>query len=253
MLHKLQTSFLKGLYDASVGEEACLYLNETDKTTATQQLSIYRGSVYGGLKKALAETFPITKRLVGNDFFNAMLGQYIKTYPCRVQDLNGYGKELPEFIKNLKQARSIPYLTDVAQLEWHCNIVLNASLQKNNLFELSLLNSEQQSKLKLKLPNTSVLFQCRYPVDEIWAMHQEASEKELNITEQLVNLFVWKSEFGIKVEKLTEEQFYFLDQLSKGYAFVNVCDAVVRKFLQADINALFSQSLQYGWLQSYEI
>lgn len=255
MLHELQTSFLKGIYDVSVEIDACLYIHENVGRTAGQQLSIYRGSIFGGLKKALAETYPVTKDLVGEDFFNAMLGQYIKTYPCCVQDLNDYGEKLADFIRGLKQARSIPYLSDIAQLEWYSNSALNTVIQKNNLVDLGFLNAKQKTQLRLNLPNGSALFQSNYPVDEIWGIHQNDVEKELELelTEELLNLIVWKSEPGLRVDKLTLEQFYFLENINKGLTFVDVCAEVINSYPHSDIHVLFANALQQGWLQSYEI
>lgn len=253
MLHELQTRFLKGIYDASVENDAYPYLQETRERTAEQQLSIYRGSIFGGLKKALAETYPVIKDLVGEDFFNAMLGQYIKTYPCSVQDLNYYGEELPDFIRELKQARSIPYLADVAKLEWFCNIALNTKIQKNNLVDLGFLNAKQKTQIRLNLPNGSALLQSNYPVDEIWKIHQDDSNVELELKEELVNLLVWKNERRLMIDKLSLEQFYFLEQIDSGLTFIDVCDDVINTHPHADINFLFSNAVQHGWLQSYSI
>lgn len=253
MLHELQTSFLKGIYNKSLEDIAYPFIKETSGKSAEQQISIYRGSIFGGLKKALAETYPVTKELVGDDFYNMMLGEYIKTYPCQVQDLNDYGEELPDFIRGLKQARSIPYLADIAQLEWFCNSALNTEIQKNNLVDLEFLNTKQITELKLNLPNGSALLQSNYPVDEIWEMHQNDIEKELELTEELVNLIVWNSGLAIKVDKLTLEQFCFLDNINKGLTFVDVCSEVISSYPHSDINLLFSNALQYGWLQSFEV
>lgn len=253
MLHELQTAFLKGIYNLDHANAAFPYIQVTKDKSEDEQLSIYRGSIFGGLKKALAETYPVIKDLVGDDFFNAMLGQYIKTYPCRVNDLNDYGEELPKFIFALKQARSIPYLADIAQLEWFCNIALNTKIQKNNLVDLGFLNAKQKTQLRLNLPNGSALLQSSYPVDKIWEIHQSDIEKELELTEELVNLIVWKSELGLKVDKLTLEQFCFLDNINNGLTFVDVCSEVINSYPQSDINVLFSNALQYGWLQSFEV
>ena len=253
MLHELQTNFLKGIYDSSVENEAYPYLLETVEKTAEQQLSIYRGSIFGGLKKALAETYPVTKELVGEDFFNMMLAQYIKSYPCQVQDLNDYGEELPKLIKNLKQARSLPYLSDVTQLEWFCNIALNTKVQKNNLSDLSFLNTREKSQLKLKLPNGCVLLQSNYPIDKIWNYHQNDSEDELEIIEELINLVVWKNEHGLRIGKLSIEEFYFLERINSDITFVEVCRDLENSYPYADINLIFDNALQHGWLQSYEI
>lgn len=253
MLHELQTAFLKGIYNLDNANAAFPYIQVTMDKSEDEQLSIYRGSIFGGLKKALAETYPVTKELVGDDFFNMLLGQYIKTYPCKVHDLNDYGEELPEFIQNLKQARSIPYLADVALLEWHCNVILNTKVQKNNLADLSFLNVQEKIQLRLSLQNGSTLFQSCYPVDKIWGFHQNDSDDELEIVEELVSLLVWKNEHEVRVERLSIEQFYFLEQINRGITFVDVCNNVSSKYLKADIDDLFATSLRHGWLQSYEI
>lgn len=253
MLHELQTHFLTAIYDVKNEENAFSFIQKTTTKTPQDLLSIYRGSIFGGLKKALAETFPVTKELVGEDFFNMMLAQYIKSYPCQVQDLNDYGEELPKLIMNLKQARSLPYLSDVAQLEWFCNIALNVEIQKNNLVELSFLKEKEVNQIKFNLPNGSALLQVNFPVDDIWKMHQNDSDSDLELTEELVSLIVWKSEQGIELDKLSSEQFYFLNLINKGIVFADVCNAVVGEFLQADIDFLFASAVQHGWLRSYEI
>ena len=250
MLHELQTDFLKGIYKFDSESVAYPYIQPTKDKSEDAQLSIYRGSIFGGLKKALAETYPVTKDLVGGIFFNMMLGQYIKSFPCRVQDLNDYGEDLPEFIRALKQARSIPYLADTAQLEWHCNIALNTKIQKNNLSDLSFLNAREKSKLNL--PNGSVLLQSNYPIDKIWGYHQNDSEDELEIIEELINLVVWKNEHGLRIDKLSVEEFYFLERIDSDITFVEVCRDLENSYPYADINLIFANALQHGWLQSYE-
>lgn len=253
MLHKLQTSFLKVIYDPAVDSEAFLYIQETTGRSAAQQLEIYRSSIYGGLKKALTETYPVTKSLVGEEFFNAMLGRYIKFYPCQVQDLNDYGKELADFILTLKQTRSVPYLSDVTRLEWFYNIAINSEIQKNNLDELSNLSVEEQLHVRLDLPNGSALLQSYYPVDKIWSMHWEHVDDELVVDGRDLLLIILNKNTGVEINTLTEEQFYFLDQIKNAIPFTEICAAVIRNYPDVDIDSLFTGSIKNGWLQSYTI
>ena len=253
MLHKLQTSFLKGIYDPAVESDVISYIQETMENTAAQQLSIYRSSLYGGLKKALAETYPVTKSLVGEEFFNMMLGLYIKFYPCQVQDLNDYGKELADFILTLQQTRSVPYLSDVSRLEWFYNTAINSEIQKNNLEELSNLSVEEQLHVRLNLPNGSTLLQSNYPVDKIWSMHWEHADDELVVDGRDLFLIILNKNTGIEINTLTEEQFYFLDQIENAIPFTEICAAVIRNYPDVDIDSLFTGSIKNGWLQSYTI
>ena len=51
MLHKLQTNFLKGIYDTSIESAVYNFIQESEDKTAEDLLAIYRGSIFGGLKK----------------------------------------------------------------------------------------------------------------------------------------------------------------------------------------------------------
>ena len=251
MLYKLQMDFMKGIYNREDAAKACSLIQQKKELSAEQIFSIYRGSIYAGLKKALAETYPVTNDLVGEDFFNAMLGQYITEYPCRVQDLNDYGEELAGFVQGLPQARSVPYLADLARLEWFYNIATNVAIQQNNLSELSLLTEEQYSQIKLALPNGSCLLSSCYPVDDIWNLQQD--DNEIHIKEENVFLLIWKNDFLVRVERLTEENFYFLKCISEKMIFSDVCTAVLENNANANISSLLSEAVKKGWLQSYTL
>ncbi len=253
MLRELQTCFMKGIYNKHDTDNACGFINDTNSQTAEQILSIYRGSVYGGLKKALAETYPTTKNLVGDDFFNAMLGQYITRYPCQVQDLNDYGEELADFIADLKQARSVPYLADIARLEWFYNITLNSAVQENNLANLNRLSTEQQVQINFQLSNGAALISSVYPIDAIWNMQQDNDDinSELETNESNVFLIIWKNNSDVEINRLTEEQFYFLELINNELSFSDVCNALSECYPNMDINILLGDSINNGWVRSY--
>lgn len=253
MLHELQTSFLRGIYNNSLEDIAYPFIKETSGKSAEQQLSIYRGSIFGGLKKALAETYPVTKELVGEDFFNMMLGQYIKTYPCHVQDLNDYGEELAEFIQGLKQVRSVPYLAEVAELEWFYNVCLNSEMENNNLEELSLLNEEQQERIKFNFTNGAGLISARYPVDLIWDSHVNSLEKDIDLKKECVYLIIWKNVNNVEINRLSDKQFYFLKNIKNESSFSNACFEFLNKYPNANVTKMLADVIQQGWLRRFSI
>lgn len=251
MLHDLQTSFMKGIYNKRYTDSACSFIKKTNNQTPQQIFSIYRDSIYGGLKKALAETYPVTKDLVGEDFFNVMLNQYITEHPCQVQDLNGYGEELADFIAGLKQARTVPYLADIARLEWFYNIALNSAVQENNLADLNRLSTEQQVQINLQLANGMALIESFYPIDEIWNMQQDNTDSELNINKNRIFLIIWKNNIDVEINRLEEEQFYFLELINNGLSFSDVCSVVSERYPNTDVSIFLSESIKKGWVRSY--
>jgi len=80
-------------------------------------LAVYRNNVRSSLSKALAESFPVVGKLVGEKFFKAMAQEYFKAHPPASPMIRSYGGALPEFIEQFEPAKSVPYLADMARLE----------------------------------------------------------------------------------------------------------------------------------------
>lgn len=88
------------------------------KGAVTKRFSVYRNNVVFGLINALAERFPVCLRLVGDDFFRAMARLFVRASPPKSPVLAEYGEDFPGFISTFDPARELPYLADVARLEW---------------------------------------------------------------------------------------------------------------------------------------
>ncbi|MFA7290739.1 MAG: DNA-binding domain-containing protein, partial [Rhodocyclaceae bacterium] len=83
-----------------------------------QRFGIYRNNVMVSLIEALADTFPVVQTLVGEEFFRAMAREFVRVSPPVSPVLAYYGDEFPAFVEHFPPAASLPYLADVARLEY---------------------------------------------------------------------------------------------------------------------------------------
>lgn len=74
-----------------------------------------RNNVMVSLIDALADSYPVTQDLVGEEFFRAMARLFVRTHPPRSPVLALYGAGLAEFIESFAPAAVLPYLADVAR------------------------------------------------------------------------------------------------------------------------------------------
>jgi hypothetical protein len=88
-----------------------------DGRPASRRFGIYRNNVTVGLVNALAEVFPTTQNLVGEEFFRAMARQYLTDHPPASRLLFEYGATFPDFLAGFEPAADLPFLADVARLE----------------------------------------------------------------------------------------------------------------------------------------
>lgn len=102
-------------------------LRTWNRSDPAKHLAVQRNNVMISLVDALAHTFPVTLQLVGEEFFRAMAQVFVLAHPPRTRVLAHHGQALPSFIAQFPPAAGLPYLADVAQLEWQRLQALHAA------------------------------------------------------------------------------------------------------------------------------
>lgn len=107
--------FASALLDA--GKPAPAFLTSATGLNDPRRFAVYRNNVTVSLINALRSNFPSIERLVGDEFFAAMVHAYSTANPPRSRLMFEYGENLPEFLETFEPVRPYPYLPDVARLE----------------------------------------------------------------------------------------------------------------------------------------
>jgi len=110
-----QATFTKGLLDASI--PAPEGLTNPDGAQATKRYNVYRNNVAVSLSDALEAAFPVIRKLVGDQFFRAMAGVYLRQHPPSSPLMMYYGEAMPDFLAAFEPAAHLTYLPDIARLE----------------------------------------------------------------------------------------------------------------------------------------
>ncbi len=172
-LKSYEVEFAAALLDA--GHPCPEGLSAWNGSDPVKRFAVYRNNVVSSLIDALADTFPVTCELVGDEFFRAMARVFVAAVPPRSPILAEYGDEFPDFIADFPPARTVPYLTDVARLEmlyltaYHA---ADATPLDEAAFRGALAHANALPALRLRLhPSTGVL-RSAYAACSLWAAHQ---------------------------------------------------------------------------------
>lgn len=92
-----------------------------------RRFAVYRNNRAHGLASALAARFPVIERLVGDDFFRALAGAFIERHPPASPVLSLWGEDFPAFLTGFGPVRALPYLAEVARLEWLRGMAFHAA------------------------------------------------------------------------------------------------------------------------------
>lgn len=141
----------------------------------TRRFAVYRNNVIVSLIDALADTFPVTQELVGEEFFRAMAGLLVRQAPPQSAQLVEYGDGLPAFIEQFEPAHSVPYLADVARLELLRVRAFHAAdadpLTPAQIAQ-ALADPERLPLLHVGCHPSLNLLSSRYAIVSLWAAHQ---------------------------------------------------------------------------------
>lgn len=92
-------------------------LRDPEARPAGRRFSVYRNNVAVSLTEALETAFPVVRKIVGEDFFRAMAGVFLRVHPPLSPVLMFYGAEMPAFLRSFPPVAHLTYLPDVARLE----------------------------------------------------------------------------------------------------------------------------------------
>ena len=184
------------------------------------RLDIYRNTFIHTLTKALRLSFPVTERLVGEEFFEGASQFFIVDHPPGQAWLDRFGGEFPDFLRSFSQAKSIVYLGDVAELEWAVNSALHAAdVTPLDVAALGAVKPEDQCRIWFVAHPSVSLLRLDRPADEIWRAVLAGDDETLgniDIESGPVWLLVERRDTGIEVERLDEPAWLFLSRLCGG-------------------------------------
>ena len=141
-----------------------------------QRFAVYRNNVTVSLIDALADTYPVTQAMVGEDFFRAMARLFVRAAPPSSPVLALYGHGFADFIESFAPAASLPYLGDLARLEMlYVQAYHAADATPVPLAELAGLLSDENALagVRFGLHPALQLLRSNYAVVSLWAAHQE--------------------------------------------------------------------------------
>ncbi|ANX04805.1 DNA-binding domain-containing protein [Immundisolibacter cernigliae] len=172
-----QAAFARALLDPALPPPAdvCAW-NGSDPAT---RLAVYRNNVMVSLLGVLADSFPVTRTLVGEAFFQAMGRCFVRASPPHSPVMAEYGAGFADFIARFEPAQGLPYLPDVARLEWLRLTALHAAdappLSGAGL-AARLADTADLAAARLHLHPSFAVLHSSYAMVSVWAAHQGAGE-----------------------------------------------------------------------------
>ena len=217
---------------------------------AARRLQIYRNNLNASLSDALEAVFPVIARLVGDRYFQQLSRGFIAGHPLRASSLHGFGRELPDHIVQQPELADLPYLADVARLEWGCHEVYHeADHEALAATRLAQVPPERQLQLRFRLAPATRLLTSRYPVLSIWASNQPGASNAvapISLEEGGVRVLIARRNGEIEFRVLGEAEDVWLRALAVDATLAEATESAIAQTVEFDLGGVLGRHLSLG-------
>lgn len=194
------------------------------------RFNVYRNNVAVSLRDALGETFPIVKQLVGEEFFAGMAQAFVREHLPQTPVLLEYGGAFPRFIEHFSPADGVPYLADMARVEW-------AWLQAYHAADATPLGAgtlagvaeDKLDDLRFDTHPSLWLISSEWPVISMWLAHQGTDAPDLmNLPSGPEYGLIIRPDYDVDVHVISASTSRLIDQLADDQTLGSAFEAVAQ-------------------------
>lgn len=253
-LHELQRAFA----DAVFQDSASIRLQPAgpDDMPAKARMEVYRNNVFSNLTDGLASIYGAVHALVGEEFFEHAADCYIRETPSRSGNLNDFGTGFPGFLAGFGPAQGLPYLPDVARMEWLVHEALLAvDADAMDPATLAGLSPADYGAIRFELHPSARLMESDYPLLRIWGLCQPGNDteehKDIDLREGGVRLLVARPALQVDMTALGAGEYAFLHAILEGLPFETVCTRALSADPDLDIGSALQQQVMEGLITGW--
>lgn len=224
-----QTAFAELLRDARASVDAEQVFGGSS-TSLAPRLALYRGNVLANARKALAAAYPVIEQLVGAEFFEGLVREYVRRSPSHEGDLTRYGDGFGEFLRDFEHIRELPYLADVASLEWAAHSAhYAADADRFDALQLASRPDEEWGTLRVRLHPACAVLASPWPLARIWSVHQRdyAGDRTVPFDDATHRCLVYRPQWRVQVGEVGAGEYAFLEFALEGATLHRCVDAAV--------------------------
>ena len=250
-LPELQTLTLDALLHGGASRTAAAAaLLRSDRGPAPERrLQVYRNNLVVSLTAALEAVYPVVARLVGAGFFRQLARAFIVEHPSRSGNLHAFGRELPAWLRTSASLQSLPYLGDVAALEWAFHEVYHeADAEPLDPARLAEVPTALQPALQLHLQPATRFVASPFPILAIWQANQDgaAPAPPISLDDGAVRLLVARRDLDIELRLLGDAEARWLRALDAGRPLAFALQSALDVDPAFDFGAALGRHLQLG-------
>lgn len=255
MLRDLQHAFRRGVLSGEDNPDALTYI-APDHIGPGQRFGIYRNNTTASLIGVLMAAYPVVTRLVGEQFFRHAARAYVRANPPLAPQLLAYGDDFSTFLDGFEPAQSVPYLSDVARLEWaRQQAYFSADSTPLSPQSLQAVPADAYAGLVFILHPSVRLVASRFPVQRIWEVNQAAGDsvERVDLKSGPERVLVLRPLRTVLARLLSSGDFALVTAIGSGASLSQAAGDALAAEPSFDLQGALAAHLQHGTFSNYRL
>jgi Putative DNA-binding domain len=220
-----------------------------------RRLAVYRNNVLSSLIDALADTFPVVAELVGETFFRAMARCFVHAQPASSPLLVNYGAGFAAFVADFPPAASVPYLAEVARLEYarvQAYHAADAAVLRSVQIAAELVDAERAAASRLLLQPSLHCLRGEFAAVSLWAAHHGLCRIESVDPFRAEHALVWRQDLEVQLMAVDAAGLLFIEALQQGRTLGEAAAAALELDAHFDLGAALAQLIGAALISAFD-
>ncbi|MES9971203.1 MAG: DNA-binding domain-containing protein [Candidatus Thiodiazotropha sp.] len=246
-LSEIQQMFCDGLRSSSPPAQALLD-EIVDDGHQLQRFNVYRNNFIVLNGDALADMYPVIKRLIGEQAFRVLATAYVREHPPMARTLLLYGEQFADFIAAVTELSGLPYLVDMARLEFAWTAAYHAEdASPLTQQQIAGLSPDALENLHLQPHPSMHSIASDYPLYRIWSANQsDGADETISLDQGVSHIVVIRPNVEVEVREVSAGAFRFLQRLARGDAIGDAYTQATEVEPEFDLQNYFARHLFDG-------
>ena len=212
------------------------------------RLAVYAEGYIFRIAEALESVFPAVRKVIGESNFLHLTANYLDHYPSNSFDLGYAGVHLSKYLCEYVLAKDLPFLSDLAGLEWQVYRSFYAVDEKPlDSAVIRNIPAHQWPELTLTFQPSTAVRSSKWNIYDIWLARQEDDENfHVENIDQPSYALVFRNGYEVMVERISQTQHVLLKALIEGVSLGKACEALSASQDAPDLQTWFATWMQRG-------
>ncbi len=213
------------------------------------RLAIHQTGYPARITSSLAEAFPAVANILGDGSLAKLTNRFIESGRFSERNLNRIGRSLPKFLAGDSLTRDVPFLPDLAALEWASYECFHSETSPEfDPGTISAYSLDDWVRTRIVFRSGTAVVTSRWPIHELWTTRdRDRSTIDVDLTDRPEQVLVYRVGFAVEVQPIDPLEAHALERLLEGVALGDVMTDLSDRGAQPDsVGDLFTRWLSLG-------